>query len=69
MATGAVDLLDHPSLRVVRGELQLKKIAVPQNYPEKIIKVVGNTPCQLADGFHLLGLPESFVHYFCTLAC
>ena len=34
------------------------KSAVAQDSLEQVVEVVGNTTGQLADGFHLLGLPE-----------
>src|ERR1035441_7113385 len=64
-----VDVLDHPSLRILRSDLPLQEVAVPHDHAEKVVKIMGNTPCQLAYRLHFLGLSEPFVHLFRVLAC
>jgi|SRR5664279_4165492 hypothetical protein len=64
-----MDLLDYPSIRVVRSRPLLKKLAIPQDNAEKVVEIMGNATCQLTYGIHLLGLPDLFVHLFRVHVC
>src|SRR5664280_1042099 len=63
-----VDVLDHPSLRILRSDLLLQEVAVSHDHAEKVVKIMGNTPRQLTHRLHFLGLSEPFVHLFRVLA-
>ena len=44
--------------------VQLKKRGVPLNPHEEIIEIMGDSPCQVPNGFHFLGLQKLFFHSF-----
>jgi hypothetical protein len=44
-------------------EPRLQYLEIAGNHGEKIVEVVGNATCKLADGFHLLRLTELLLHF------
>src|SRR5438105_11464644 len=55
---GLANLLNVRSLRIARWQIAEQELRVAENGGEQVVEVVGNAAGELADGFHLLGLPE-----------
>jgi hypothetical protein len=55
---GLEDVLDFGAEGVIDGHLVEQQGAVTVDDGEEVVEVMGNASCQLADGFHFLGLAE-----------
>jgi hypothetical protein len=56
--TSLGNFLGMPAVWISNRQLYLKKIAISEDYGERVVEVMGYAPCQLTHSFHLLRLAE-----------